>query len=506
MNKKPCHRFLAPFILTSILLATSSAAPGPEKGVIGDPPKLAANEDSGDERARYWEKGFNQVYAELLSNLKNPKPPFKTRYVQPGPAWPDQVFLWDTAFISMVWRLWDVRTAMEINLAVLDHAKDGMLIHSKSPYKQDKDTQPPVMAVAVLTNYMWSGDREQLAHAYPVLKDYNQWLYDNRRHPCGLFFWQHPFESGMDNSPRFTNRAVTASADMEQFVAVDLSSYVALQNRALEYMAGKLGREQDARKFGERVVELNGLINEKLWDEDDGIYYDRDMNEDELVKIKTIASLLPLFCAVPDPARAARLRDHVMDPAEFNTPMPLPSVARDEESFFLDMWRGPVWINTSYMVVEGLEYYGFHEEAAEIAFRTVDAVYSVHDKTGEFYEFFDPERDDIKKLHRKTTFMKVITGNDKPKPHFIGWTGLVNNLLVEHLIGLRKRDDGWAVCPRFPDDAAGMALKLTLPYPAIKLSVEVISRHEVRYEIEGDGIETQRFAVGLGRCKDIKVE
>jgi neutral trehalase len=318
------------------------------------------------------------------------------------------------------------------------------------------------MAWAVWQNYKWSGDRDYLEHAYSVLKDYNRWLYKKRRHCSGLFFWKHPFESGIDNASRFTDRGATRHADMKSLAAIDLSSYMVLQNESLAGMADEFGRAAEAKGFRDKAQELRRLINEKLWDHATGLYYDRDMKADTLIRIKNIASLLPLFCGVPDGKRAARMRDHIMDPEEFNTPMPLPSVARDEPTFFLDMWRGPVWINTSYMVILGLEQYGFREEAAQIAFRTVDWVYKNRAATGEFWEFFDPEQVGIDRLHRKTRPKKVGTMDDKPRPRFVGWTGLVNNLVAEHLIGLRKGEEGWEVCPRLPEQAHGMTFRLSI--------------------------------------------
>ena len=73
----------------------------PDKGVIGTSPELTVSR-AVEPAADYWSRGFKGIYEELLGNLKLPKPPFATRYVQPGPAWPDDVYLWDTAFIAEV--------------------------------------------------------------------------------------------------------------------------------------------------------------------------------------------------------------------------------------------------------------------------------------------------------------------------------------------------------------------------------------------------------------------
>lgn len=415
-----------------VSLVSITAMTPAEKGVKGPPPMLTVTGDPA--RAGYWTAGFNAVWPELLENLKLPMPPFATRYTQPGPYWPDDVYLWDTAFIAEVWRIWDVKTGEEICRAVLDHGDHGRLQHAVGRDERTKDTQPPVMEWAIWRLYKQSHDREFLAYAYPILQDYHRWLNENRRLPSGLYFWVHPYESGMDNAPRFSNRNVTRIADMKHLAAIDLSSYMVLQDETLAKMAAELGRPAEAEQYRAEAAELKKLINARLWDPETGLYYDRDVNRDELVKIKTIASIIPLFCGVPDQEQAKRLRDHIMNPAEFNTPFPLPSVARDDPAFDKDMWRGPVWINTAYMVILGLEDYGYRAEAAELAFRVCDGVYRHHQAYGTFFEYYDPDHDGFDDLGRKSSLIRRMNHNDKPKPHFVGWTGLVNNLVLEHLM------------------------------------------------------------------------
>jgi neutral trehalase len=302
----------------------------------------------------------------------------------------------------------------------------------------------------------------------------------------------------MDNSPRFANRNVTRIGDMKDLAAIDLSSYMALQNETLARMAEALDLPDEAAEFKNKGEELNRLVNDLLWDEGSGLYYDRDMKKNELIKIKTIAGLVPLFCGVPDPERARKLRDHVMDPAEFNTPMPLPSVARNDPAFEKDMWRGPVWINTSYMVILGLERYGFGAEAAELSFRTADGVYRNYNLTGGFYEYYDPDHDGIEELGRKNSPYKKLSGADKPKPHFVGWTGLVNTLVIEHVLGVQNTANGWKACPNIfrGDD---MVFVLNLSAEKLSLEVRAPSPDKVSGKMTA-GKRCEEFDIDAGSC------
>lgn len=468
-----------PALCVALLLAPAPGAlaksrrPPVGKGVIYRAPVLSVSDAGFGPR---WERGFEDVYDTLLSNLHGPNRFFDTRFAYPSPVFRG-VYLWDTAFISQVWKPWDTATASEINRAVLEHADGGRLQHFVGPYGESDYTQPPVMAWSVWENYQWSGDKDELRRAYPILVDYNRWLYSERRLDNGLFFWVHSYESGIDNSPRFTSADEFEKKDLTRLAAVDLNSYMVRQNEALADMARALGRQDDAERFQKMADEQRALANEHLWDEDTGLYYDRDMDAGSLLKIKSNASLFPLFAGIPDKERARRVRDHVMDPEEFNTPMPLPSVARDDPAFQKDCWRGPIWINSAYMIVAGMERNGFREEAATLSFKLADGVFKTYENTGKIVEFYDPDRFDFKELNRKKgNLYKQITLSNKPQPNFVGWTGLANTLVIQHLAGYKKEAGKARLEPWFPREAAGA--KLVLKLPAENAAVELTVRDD----------------------------
>ncbi len=75
------------------------------------------------------------------------------------------------------------------------------------------------------------------------------------------------------------------------------------------------------------------------------------------------------------------------DPRRFGAAWSVPTVALGDPDFSPDrMWRGPVWVNTNALVVEGLRASGHPELARELAERTVALV--VHG--GGPHEYFNP--------------------------------------------------------------------------------------------------------------------
>ena len=48
-------------------------------------------------------------------------------------------------------------------------------------------------------------------------------------------------------------------------------------------------------------------------------------------------------------------------------------------------WRGPVWVNMNWMIIDGLRRYGYDDHAEALAESTLEMI----EKSG-FFEYFDP--------------------------------------------------------------------------------------------------------------------
>ncbi len=114
---------------------------------------------------------------------------------------------------------------------------------------------------------------------------------------------------------------------------------------------------------------------------------------------------------------------HLDDPATFGTAVPLPSVARSDPTYDTDMWRGPVWVNMVWLIVEGLHRHGRTTEAARLRARMVAEIERWHASHGTLFEFFDadgviaPDR-----LKRKGRLAPEVSFYHQCF-HDYGWTG-----------------------------------------------------------------------------------
>ncbi len=423
------------FLTFSILLyagVVSSKCDFIRKGVSHVPPQLPVHL-----RSNVWQAGFDEVHDGLCRNLRSPSRFFPGFRAHPGPPY-KSAYLWDTAFISQIWMHWDPKIAEELIKYVLKfQKKDGKIHHAVlelvvKPYPYS-ESQPPLLAWASWRIFEKSGDKKFLEQSYDKLKKYHEWMNRNRKNAEGLYFWIHPYESGIDNSPRFSNASESYKANTKKMAAVDLASYMGLSMEALAKMARVLGKPQDETAFLKEYEDLKLLVNKKHWHAEDGTYYDWDYSTSQFVRMNTISNLTPMVAGFASTAQATELMKHVMDPLRYNTLMPFPSVAKNDPSYSKDMWRGPVWVNMAYLGVLGVERYGYHKEASELARRVVLGIYETYHQENYIFEFYDPERYDIVELWRKKgNLWKRLTLGSKPVKNFVGWSGLANTLVMEY--------------------------------------------------------------------------
>jgi glycogen debranching enzyme len=114
---------------------------------------------------------------------------------------------------------------------------------------------------------------------------------------------------------------------------------------------------------------------EKLWDGFYKQYYSRAFISHKLVKEPSIATLMPLYAGSITKERAVELVKILKSPNQFGTKFPLPSVPVSSNWYKeLGYWQGPMWVNTNWLIADGLDRYGFSEEARHIREQSIAAV------------------------------------------------------------------------------------------------------------------------------------
>ncbi|HSK98276.1 MAG TPA: trehalase family glycosidase [Euzebyales bacterium] len=302
-------------------------------------------------------------------------------------------------------------------------------------------TQPPLHACAALDIYRHAADRDAaaafLARLYPGLAAQHAYL-ARHRDPAGLGLAVivHPWESGMDNAPiwdddldaidiapgrlptyRRRDLVHADPADRPSDAAYDRFVYLAVTYRdagyddatimasspfvladplfnaiwcwaahALADIARIVG--DDPAPHRERARRIHDGMLTHLWDAGAGRFHAYDVRNDRHVPKDTISALMPLLDPdLPDEQVAAIVAE--LDSAKFRpTDDVFLAASYDLSSADFDArryWRGPVWINTDWLLWRGLRQHGRPAVTERIAASMLRLV-----QQSGWREYFDP--------------------------------------------------------------------------------------------------------------------
>ena len=309
-------------------------------------------------------------------------------------------------------------------------------------------TQPPMLAEAVVRvgkKMAWPERRLWYRTVYPALVEYHQWLYKERDpHKEGLVLQIHPQETGLDNTPPWMNelhehlmplwirligkvkldkvinmfrRDVHAAPVNERSSTIESLALLNIQrrmrrkgydiNKILDHAMftiedlsfncifiranahlrdiSKSLREDLPEDLLDSMAKSDKAL-EELWDPYSNQYYSRDFITHRLLKIPTIATLLPLYAGCITQEKAEKLVKQLENVSSFGPAYPVPTVPTSSFWFHPKLyWQGPAWVNMNWLIIDGLKRYGFKDHAAALRESTLEMVA----KSG-CREYFDP--------------------------------------------------------------------------------------------------------------------
>jgi glycogen debranching enzyme len=304
-------------------------------------------------------------------------------------------------------------------------------------------TQPPLHARAALEVYRQAPDRGQalafLRRLYPKLVAQHRYL-STRRDVAGegLAAIVHPWESGLDNSPawdaelqqlqippaalpgyRRRDLAHADPRDRPSDLAYERFVYLAMSYRdsgyedsailanspfvvedpmfnaifldslhAIAEIARLIGHDPSPHRA--TATRVHQALLDRLWDPRAGRFYPRDPRGGRRGAEDTIVSFMPLLDPDLPPvivkAIVAQLSSPDFRPLGTANHYLLPSLSLRDPAFDTHRyWRGPIWINTDWLVWQGLRRHGQAALAGELR----DSIVGLVRRSG-FREYFDP--------------------------------------------------------------------------------------------------------------------
>jgi hypothetical protein len=336
---------------------------------------------------------FRRTYAYawwvMANNLISPQGIVAYEAMTPSKISYVGLWLWDSAMHALAYRHVDPELARNQIRAMLNcQLPDGML--PDAVYDEGivdtidhpiwaEVTKPPILAWAALKLHETDPDLDFLEEIYVPLVRWNAWWFSmNDDDVDGLVQYNHPYSSGLDDSPLWDYGLPVESPD--------LNTYLCVQMGSLALMAEALGMIDEGKMWRRRSAAIVRRMINDFWDEEAGLF--RALHDEQPIPVVTPFNLYPLWTGqLPDTVRD-RLITHLTNPDEFWGEYILPTVARNDPHFDPEtMWRGPVWLNINYFFIEALRQVDEAELARTLMDKTLELVMS----QPSIYEYYNSD-------------------------------------------------------------------------------------------------------------------
>ncbi len=316
--------------------------------------------------------------------------------------------------------------------------------HAPDDFLTSGITMPPVHPIAARRIVHFAEDREEatewLRRIFPRLRAGHDYLYRERDpEDEGLVYIRHPWESGLDNSPVWDTalgKIELDPADVPSYQRRDLAKgipeeqrpsdeeydryvYLADLFRRLDYdeeaiqaespfliqdplfnaILARAGEDlaelgemlgEDVTRIRDQAARTNRAMNDKMWHEKHAAYDVFDLVAQERIGTITASGFMPLLSGAPRREMAEEiyrtLDSNAFCPMHDGSCFSIPNYNVEGDFFDPDnYWRGPVWVNTNWLLRHGLERYGFTEKADRVREDVLELV-----RRWGFHEYFDP--------------------------------------------------------------------------------------------------------------------
>jgi len=405
-----------------------------------------------------------------------PKP-----YVVPGGRF-NEMYGWDSYFIQ-VGLLKDGQLDFAKDMAdnFLYQVKNyGKVLNANRTYYLNR-SQPPFLTQMVLGVYAKTHDKKWLADAEPLVEKYYQFwatephttpetslarywdfgegpapeVLSDERDPQGRthydlvrdYFHTHEVndyrlnqyydkatdrltplfykgdrsmrESGFDPSDRFG----PFNIDIIHYNPVCLNSLLFLMEVQTAEILSELDRRAEAATWRTKAEKRAHLINQLMWDEKDGLYYDYDFITKNVRHYPFLTTFYPLWAGIATKEQAARV---VRNLPLFEKKGGLQTSTHMSGN----QWDSPFgWAPLQMIAVEGLRRYGYDSDAERIAMKFLSLVKQEYERTGTIVEKYDVIDDN-------TSVSSIHFGYSANQVGF-GWT---NAAFLEMLDVVTKED------------------------------------------------------------------
>lgn len=274
----------------------------------------------------------------------------------------------------------NIEVGLQNNLLFMEHQRaDGRipgsiaLIEGKRVAQFNKFQGFCFPAPALNIYYlMGNEDREYLNLLYQTLERFDQYLWkvrDSDQDGC-LETWCK-YDTGEDHAMRYFDapdgweqEVPPVGCKVVPMASIDIMSFSYTARDTLADISKIMGHSDWQEKWQMEAEKVQTKITQYLWNEQAGICFDRDKIHNPM-RVLTHNSMRAMYWKSLSHKQADRfMKEHLLNPMEFWTNMPLPSVAVNDPLFrnvTTNNWSGQCEALTYQRAIRAFENYGYEK-------------------------------------------------------------------------------------------------------------------------------------------------
>jgi len=228
-------------------------------------------------------------------------------------------------------------------------------------------------------------------------------------------------ESGWDMTPRFNRHALN-------YLPCDLNALLFKYESDFARAARILGDKEEVKKWEAAMAARKRTMDELMWDQGRGLYYDYNYVKERRGNVSSLAAFYGMWAGMVDGQQAQALVKALRrfeQKGGLATTDSLP-LGQYVPGSLPTQWAYPNgWAPLQYLVIKGLQRYGYHEDAQRIAMKWLNNNLHWFNSHGEFLEKYNvvsPEKPPARGIY--------------PSQTGFGWTNAVfERLCMEFIDG-----------------------------------------------------------------------
>lgn len=330
----------------------------------------------------------------------------------------NELYYWDSYF--MMQALLDVQHK-ELVLGILEDLfsefKRFRIIPNASRTYLMGRSHPPFLTSMILdTHHAFGLDKQWLSEAMAVAEEEYQivWMGTEKPHARQVHEGLSRYydinylndlaeaESGWDFTPRFGRHAL-------DFLPVDLNSLLYKYESDFAYTQRLLGDENIALEWDRAAQRRKSKMNELMWSNLRNFYYDYNYVKKQRGNVDSLAAYYAMWAGLVDERQATRL---VAALRKFENRGGLSATDTVQLAQFVPgslptQWAYPNgWAPLHFIVVKGLQRYGYHDDARRIALKWLKTNldwFNAHGVFLEKYNVVQPSKPPLKGVYPSQT-------------------------------------------------------------------------------------------------------